>query len=87
MDDLVSVGDYPTEGEAEVVAALLEASGIEAIVKGDIEGVGPAGVTSVMVSPEDRQAALDLIQVETSGPPVGDSEAESAADGMGEGEQ
>lgn len=57
----VTLDFYPTEAEADVVAGLLNANGIETIVAHKVGGPYRLGGVSVQVAAEDEQAARDVI--------------------------
>jgi len=63
LKDLVTLDSYATEGEADVVAGLLEANGIKATVNRgfDMPEVYKIGLIGVQVAAEDEQAARDVI--------------------------
>ena len=78
MDELVEIGTYP-EGEADIVAALLEANGIEAAIRPNLGAFAPAGGATVLVAPGDEEAARAAIAAEQAAASSGDAAEQAGA--------
>ena len=62
--ELVSIGTFPSLADAEIAQAVLEAAGIESMIRhDDAGGMYPAiGGAEVLVRAEDRQGAHDALE-------------------------
>jgi hypothetical protein len=67
MDDWVIVGVANSEPEAELLCSVLRGSGIECLTRltnsgaGAGDGVGTVGAHDIVVSPQDAQAAREIL--------------------------
>ena len=64
--ELVSIGTFPSMADAEVAQGVLEAAGIESMIRtDDAGGMYPAiGGAELLVRAEDREGAQDVLEAD-----------------------